>query len=72
MGSITLFSKGRGLSTVIKLGLFILGEIYEAVSTTNQMGTEKSFLHPHSSSTTENIHLCFEIMLPLQFALHPD
>lgn len=72
MGSITLFSNGRGLSTVINLRLFILGEIYEAMSTTNQMGTEKLFLHSHSSPTTENIHLCFEIMLALQSELHPD
>lgn len=35
---------------------FILGEIYEGLSTTNQMENKKLFLHLHSASTRENIH----------------
>lgn len=57
MCSITVSSKGTGLPTAIKLDLFILGEIYEALSATNQMETKKPFLHPHSALTRENIHL---------------
>lgn len=56
MGSLTICSKGTGPPPAIKLDLFILGEIYEALSATNQMETKKPFFYPHSLSTRENIH----------------
>lgn len=55
MGLITTCSKGKGLLTAIKLDLFILGEIYEALSANNQMETKNPFLYPRSPSTGETL-----------------
>lgn len=54
MGSLTICSKGTGPPPAIKLDLFILGEIYEALSATNQMEPRNhSFtrIHPQQGKT---------------------